>query len=203
MLLHIAVGDAERSDACAERIREVAGRHELAYLACWGQCGHGWAAAQRGQAGRAMAELVAATDRIRQLGVQVWFPLALSLLAEAAIAVGELDRAGRALDEALELCRVSIDRSQQPELLRLRGRLILARDRSARGAARAAFSDALALARHHGARAFALRAATDLAAVLRDDHPGDARALLDPVVRGFADLDDPNLAPARQLLAAL
>jgi hypothetical protein len=163
-------------------------------------------AARRGQAGRAIAELIAGTEGIKQIGVKVWLPYSLGMLAESAIAVGELDLAERTLDEALELCRTSVDRSQEPELLRLRGHLILGRDRSARTAARAAFADALALARRHGGHALALRAATDLAALLRDDHPADALAVLGPLCRGLAELadaDDPNLAPARGLLAAL
>jgi hypothetical protein len=102
------------------------------------------------------------------------------------------------------MCRTSVDCSEEPELLRLRGRLILGRDGSARDAARASFAESLALARQRGAHALALRAALDLAALLRDDRPDEAAAVLGPVCRELApDAGDPQLAAARELLAAL
>ncbi|HEX7840783.1 MAG TPA: tetratricopeptide repeat protein, partial [Kofleriaceae bacterium] len=205
MMLHVGAGDTARTRAVAERVHEIATRYEFPFLADFARCGRGWALARSGEAERAMADLGAGIDGIRQLGVQTWLPYCLGLLAETALALGDLDRAGRALDDALEICRTSIDRSHEPELLHLRGRLILARDPAAREPARAAFSEALALAQHHGGAALALRAATDLAALLRDDHrPGEAMAVLDPVYRGLApDPDEPHLAPTRQLLAEL
>jgi len=127
------------------------------------------------------------------------------LLVETAIGLGQLDHAERALDQAFEVCRTRVDASNEPELLCLRGHLILGRDRSAHAAARAAFTEALVIAQRDGAHGQALRAATDLAALLRDDHrPDEAIAVLGPVYRGFApDLDDPSFANARRLLAQL
>jgi serine/threonine protein kinase/tetratricopeptide (TPR) repeat protein len=205
MSLYIAAEDVARAEANAERFHELSVRHEFPYPALWARCGLGWALARRGQAERAIAELVAGTEGIRQIGIRVYFPYLLSLLADSAITLGRLDLAERALDEALEVCRTSVDCSEEPELLRLRGRLILGRDASAHAAAQAAFADSLAVAQRQGALASALRAATDLAALLRADHRSDeAMAVLAPMYRRFAsELDDPNLAAARQLMTEL
>lgn len=91
---------------------------------CFARCGRGWALARCGDAERAIADLSTGTGGIWQLGVQTWLPYCLGLHAESALALGDLDRAERALDDALEICRISIDRCQEPELLHLRGRLI-------------------------------------------------------------------------------
>ncbi|TMQ08447.1 MAG: hypothetical protein E6J91_33185 [Deltaproteobacteria bacterium] len=204
MMVQISVGDAARTEAIAERMFALAARYEFPYMICSAMGHRGWALARRGQAERAMADLIAAAEGSKRMGIKVWYPYFLSILADGAIAVGQLDRAGRALDEGLEVCRTSVDRGQEPELLRLRGKLILARDAAAHAGARAVLSEALAMAQQRGARTMALRIATDLAALLRDEHPAEAVAVLDPVCRGFAPgLDDRNLAAARRLLAEL
>ena len=205
MSLYIAAGDIARVEANAERILELSARYEFPYPAAWALCGRGWALARRGQAERAMADLVAGTEGIKQIGIKVWSPYVLGLLADSALVLGQHDRAEVAINEALEVCRTSVDCSDEPELLRLRGQLILGRDASAHAPARAAFADALAVAQRQGALASALRAATELAMLLRDDRqPDEAAAVLGPVCRGLAaELDDPNLAAARQLLAEL
>ncbi|HEY0475878.1 MAG TPA: protein kinase [Kofleriaceae bacterium] len=196
MSLHIAAGDIARVEANVERMLELCARYEFPYPAAWARCGRGWALARRGQADRAIAELVAGTEGIQRIGIKVWSPYCLGLLADSAITLGQFDRAERALDEGLEVCRTSVDCSDEPELLRLRGRLILGRDGSAHAPARAAFAEALAVARRQGALASALRAATELAAVLRDDDlAAEAGAVLGPVYRDFApELGDPGLA---------
>lgn len=214
MSLHIAAGDVARVEATADRILELCARYEFPYPAAWARCGRGWALARRGQAERAMAELVAGTEGIKQIGIKVWSPYVLGLLADSALLLGQHDRAERAIDEALEVCRASVDCSEEPELLRLRGQLILGRDGSAHAPARAAFADALEVAQRQGALASALRAATQLALLLREDRqPDEAAAVLGPVCRGLAavlddpddpnDPNDPNLAAARRLLAEL
>jgi serine/threonine protein kinase/tetratricopeptide (TPR) repeat protein len=205
MGLHIASNDVAGAEATAERMLELCARYEFVFLACSALCGRGWALSRRGQGERAIGELVRGTEGTRQIGVKVYFPYYLGLLADGATVLGDFDRAERALDEALEISRTSVDCGNEPELLRLRGQLILARDASARGPARAVLGDAVALARRRGALGLALRAAIDLARLLRDDGALDeAAAVLAPVCAGYAPgLDDPHLAAARQLLAEL
>jgi len=205
MSLYRYVGDVASMEATAERMLAITTRYEFPFLACSALCYRGWALARRGQAERAITDLVTGTKGSLQIGVKVLYPYCLGMYAEAAIGLGQLDRAAQALDEGLEVCRTSVDRGHEPELLRLSGRLILARDASARPAARAAFTDALATALRHGARTLALRAAIDLAQLLCDERlPHEAIAVLDPVYRGFTPgLEDPHLAAARALLAEL
>ena len=205
MTLHIAAGDLARTEASAERMLELSTRYNFPYPTCWARCGLGWVRARRGQAEHALDDLIAGNEGIKQIGIKVWYPYTLGLLADGAIAVGQFDQAERAIAEALELCRTSLGRSEEPELLRLRGQLLLARDGSARMPARDAFADALAVAQRHGDLASALRAATDLALLLHEDHlPDEAMAVLNPVYRDFAPAaGDPQVTAARELLAQL
>jgi tetratricopeptide (TPR) repeat protein len=203
MSMYIAAGDLARVEAISDRVQELCARHEFPYVALWTMCGRGWLAARRGQAERAISDLSTATDGLRQIGIKVWSPRCWSLYADSAIVLGQFDRAERVLDEALAMSRSCVDCSEEPELLRLQGRLILGRDGPA-PAARASFAGSLALARQRGAHAVALRAATDLAALLRDDHPDEAAAVLGPACRALApDAGDPQLAAARALLGEL
>jgi len=205
MMLHIAASDLARTEASAERMLELSTRYNFPYPICWARCGLGWVRARRGQAEHALDDLIAGNEGIKQIGIKVWYPYTLGLFADGAIAVGQFDQAERAIAEALEVCRTSLGRSNEPELLRLRGQLLLARDASAHMPARAAFADALAVAQRHGDLASALRAATDLAMLLHEDHlPDEAMAVLNPVYRDFAPAaGDPQVTAARELLAQL
>jgi predicted negative regulator of RcsB-dependent stress response len=129
-------------------------------------------------------------------------------LIEAALAAGQIDLGLRAVDEALALCRTTIDRMYEAEIVRLRGELWLRQgdgSRQAREAACTSFEEARALADALGAHTFVLRATTSLAVVLRDLGRGaEAAAALDAAIVRFPDsalpaVSDPDLELARHL----
>jgi hypothetical protein len=65
------------------------------------------------------------------------------------------------VEEGLQLTRTNLDRYYEPELLRIRGELLLQQQRTT--GVESSFSEALERARAHGARALELRVATSLA----------------------------------------
>lgn len=95
--------------------------------------------------------------------------------------------------------------SYLPELLRLKGSILLAMPEQRIEEAERCFLDSLDLSRAQGARAWELRTATDLAAHWAGQgRAKDARTLLWPVVEQFDEsLDTPDLKAARSLLAKL
>ena len=132
----------------------------------------------------------------------------------AAHAADVLISAGRAA-EAAEFVRagekVRIDteeRYYEPELLRLRGRLlergvtVEAADGPADATPEDLYRRALEAAEAQGAKLFSLRAANDLARLLQAQRRGaEADAALRPVYRWFTEgFDYPELAAARTLL---
>jgi len=115
-----------------------------------------------------------------------------------AEALSLLDEAERLIDEKGYTCFL-------PEILRLKGSLLLAMpERSVEDAERF-FMRSLELSRSQGARAWELRAATDLAAYwARQGRVENARDLLLPVFEHFTEnLDAPDIKAAQAVLATL
>ena len=126
----------------------------------------------------------------------------LSQLAEVLAAVGYLDEALAAAEEAVERASRNKNYWCLPEALRIRGGLLLLHPRGAVGEAEDHFRQALGLARQQGALSWELRAAMSLARLQNDQNrPIDATAVLRPVYdrfsEGFATAD---LKAAKELL---
>jgi hypothetical protein len=127
----------------------------------------------------------------------------LSEMAETLGRVGEIADGFAAIDEATERCERTEGHWMMPEVLRIRGELVLLQ--GAEGAAATAedhFRQALDLARQQGALSWELRAATSLARLWRDqDRPADAMALFQPVYNRFTEgFDTADLKAAKALL---
>jgi predicted ATPase/DNA-binding winged helix-turn-helix (wHTH) protein len=114
-----------------------------------------------------------------------------------AEALSLADETGRQVEEKGYTCYV-------PELLRLKGSILLAMPERRVEQAEKCFVESLKLSRAQGARAWELRTATDLAAYwAAQGRPEDGRALLLPVLEQFEEVDTPDLEAARNLLTTL
>jgi predicted ATPase len=125
------------------------------------------------------------------------------LLARAQARAGALDDALATLDRVLEHVRVARDPWYEPDLLRIRGELLLEKGKFE--AAERSFSAALGQARATAARVWELRAATSLARLWRDQgRRAEAHDLLAPVYGWFTEgFDTADLKDARALLDEL
>jgi predicted ATPase len=92
-----------------------------------------------------------------------------------------------------------------PELLRVKGHLLLAMPQPKVVDAETCLAQSLELSRRQGTRAFELRAAVDLATLLADRGERErARELLQPVYEEFTEgFDMADLKAAEKLLADL
>ena len=91
-----------------------------------------------------------------------------------------------------------------PELLRVKGGLLLVDAAAGADEAETCLMQSLELSRRQGARAWELRAATDLAALLAGKGAERGRALLQPVFEQFVEgLDTADLKAASNLLSTL
>jgi hypothetical protein len=97
------------------------------------------------------------------------------------------------------------DLAYKPELLRLKGKALLALLPASSDKAGSFLQQTLAPSRRQGARAWGLRSATDLAALWADrGEPAKALALLRPALALFDDgMQTAGLAAAASLLSAL
>jgi hypothetical protein len=109
------------------------------------------------------------------------------------------------IDETARLVEANGDVTYMPELLRVKGNLLLAMPRSNVKDAEMCFVQSLEWSRRQTARAWELRTAVDLAALLGDQkRTANARSLLQPVFAQFVEgSETADLKAAERLLATL
>jgi adenylate cyclase len=108
------------------------------------------------------------------------------------------------LDKAESLATANGELGTQAELLRIRGKLLLAAGEEA-PAAQACFQRALDIARQQGARSWELRAATSMARLWKSQgRIENARSLLAKIYGWFSEgFETADLVEAKALLASL
>jgi len=157
-------GRLDRAEAAIAALRD---NLSIRNTVVWGRLTRFFAAAlalARDQDG-ALPEMAASLDDLLQTGVVTRAPMYLAMLADALLADGQVDAAQARLDDATARLELYRERWCRAELLRLQGRIHLARGHPA--AAEACFTDAVAEAATQGALTFERRAARDLAALQR------------------------------------
>jgi predicted ATPase len=147
-----------------------------------------------------------ALAELRRTGYGLFLGLWHALFAECLEKQGNTDEALTALEAAVvHFERRGSDAIWEPEAHRLRGDLLLRRNRSAPDQAEASYRRAIERARSQEARSWELRAAASLARLWRDQgKPAEARALLAPIYGWFTEgFDTADLKEAEALLDEL
>jgi predicted ATPase len=116
-----------------------------------------------------------------------------------------LTEAIKVINETIQRVETNGDAAYMPELLRVKGRLLLSKSQSNAAEAESSFMQSLELSRRQGARAWELRTATDLAALFASQGRSErGRALLQPVFEQFVEgSHTADLKAAERLLATL
>ena len=203
--LFLWTGDLESADKHADSLVAHAGSHDLGPHLVLGRAFKGDLAIRRGDAGGGVETL---QDCLRQLHAAPYelltTPLNISLVQGLA-ASGRLGEALSLLEETLRAVEAGGDLCYLPELLRVKGNLLLAEARSSAEEAEACYRRSLDLSRRQGARGWELRGASDLAALLASrGQPEAGRALLQPIFGLFLEgAETVDLQVAGRLLAAL
>ena len=146
---------------------------------------------------RALADMQAASQKHLMLTVtSCW-------LAEGLVALGQTDEALVIIDEAIAHSPSGEESWMAPELLRVRGVVLLAQQSMAE--AERSLLHSLALARHQGARGWELRTATTLAQhYATQERDAEARDMLASIHRQFTEgFGTPDLLKAQKLLDEL
>ncbi len=155
-----------------------------------------WAIAMQGNADEGTKRIATAVAAWKAMGADNLLPWFLALLAEAALAAGNLAEAGPAVDESLRLLDRTGERWWEAETHRVRGELLWRRAPSDPSSAEAALQCALDVARAQGAALWELRASTSLARLFRATGRGhEAESLLRRALSRITDADD--IADAR------
>ena len=132
-------------------------------------------------------------------------PSLYCLLAELQADARGPESALGSIDQGLAIADETGEHFTDPYLHRLRGNLLLKRNRSDPAPAEEAFKVAIAVAKAQGARSYELLASLPLAKLYQStDRPADAHAVLAPALEGFAPTSEmPEIAEAMSLSARL
>jgi class 3 adenylate cyclase/predicted ATPase len=197
-------GDAAGVLGHAAVVRRLAEEQAIPFWAGRAAVLEGWALGREGSPEAGVAAILRALDALLSIGVRLFRPYHLALLADMEGRAGLYDAASARVDEALREVEDTGERWYEAELHRLRGELALRQGCDA-SAAEPVFRTALRIARRQAARTWELRAAVSLARLWAGE--GDRQRavdLLSPVYASFTEgFDRPDLRDARALLDAL
>jgi predicted ATPase len=202
-LIAVWIGDVAASDRFAAMLAEYAERHTLGVWRTYSSAMRGRVLAQNGAAPEGIALLRAALHDLRDTPHDIRFQLYLVWLAEALWIAGQFNDALDAIDQTLERAQRTEERWYLPELLRIRGELLIRQgDPDAIAAARQHFAEALHWAREQNARSWELRTAISVARA--PSGGSDARTFVRSVLSGFSEgFETADLRAARRLLSEL
>jgi predicted ATPase/DNA-binding winged helix-turn-helix (wHTH) protein len=182
-------GDLDAAERYGEVLFEHTERHEIRLWRLWAGCFKGMVMAQRGNIDAGLRLLQSEIDRA---GDARFLPRFLPALGELAACLGQanqIEKGLEAVDEALARCKARQEQWYVPELLRIKGELML-KDPQHQSASSAeqCFVEALKLARQQGALFWELRNALSLARLrVGQDRSIDARHILEPVYGAFTE----------------
>jgi predicted ATPase len=194
--------DRQGAQAQAEALLALAAEQDLPLWLAGGAILHGWSLADRGERVVGIRELRQGLAAWRATGAEHLVPYFLALLAEACAAAGRPAEGLRAVEEGLAQAERTGERWCEPELLRLRGELLLLRAPRHRAAAEASLHRARAVASRQQARLWELRAAASLARLWAGRDGTRVQRILAPAHDWFTEgTAIPDLLEARALLA--
>ena len=126
-------------------------------------------------------------------------------LVQGLVAIGEYGEGLAVVDETIGRVQANGDLVHMPEVLRVKGNVLLSLPRRRPHDAETCFVQALDWSCRQGARSWELRTAVDLAALWADQGQRDrVQGLLQPILGQFGEgLDLPDLKAARHLLTTL
>jgi predicted ATPase/DNA-binding winged helix-turn-helix (wHTH) protein len=202
----IMSGDFATGEQRVAQLIDVATANNFRQYVQAGRCFQGMLLIKRGEHDAGTALLRDALDDCSTTGWTAFFPEFLGVLAAGLGGLGQIDAGLDTIAQALAWAERGGERWYVPELLRVKGELLLRlpADRSA-ASAEECLNEALTLARQQGALSWELRAAASLARMKAGrDSRDEARETLAPVyakfTEGFATAD---LRAARALLESL
>ncbi|HJZ20514.1 MAG TPA: hypothetical protein VJ226_06125 [Bradyrhizobium sp.] len=182
-------GDFDAAERYGEILFAHTERHAIRLWRLWVGCFKGMVMAKRGDIDAGLALLRSEIDRAGDARLLPRFLLPLGELAAALGEANEIEKGLAAVDEALGRCTARQEQWYVPELLRIKGELILKDPQHHRtSSAERCFSEALKLAKQQGAIFWELRNALSLARLrVRQDRKRDARQILAPVYGAFTE----------------
>jgi adenylate cyclase len=195
-------GDPEAVRRTAKIPVELGREHGMALYLAFGEVHSNWARARLGDRQSGMTGLREAIAAYLGQGNKLYAPLFQGLLAELEVEGDAADGALGRIDEALALANETGEHWTDALLHRIRGAILLKRERANMAPAEEAFLAAITVAQAQKARSFELQAALALAKLYQSTaRPVEAHAILAPALEGFTPTPEmPEVAEAQALM---
>jgi predicted ATPase len=202
----LMTGDMVVADSAVASMNDLAARLDAALWKILGSFWEGKLLVERREFARGSALLQKALDKCDQTGWRICNAEFLGVLAQGLAGLGQLDTALITVDKALARAEQSGERYSIPELLRIKGEVLLQQATNAgQSAGEDCLLDAIAAAREQGALFWELRAALSLARLRTNQNRQDeANQILGPVYDQFTEgFEAADLKQAKSLLEQL
>jgi len=198
----LLLSDENACQAVASELYPIAERNKFPWSLAYMALLRGWLSSQQENRDAGIEQMLKAVENPVHAMMR---PMILTLIAEQQLRAAHLDAAIVTLDRAMNDVQVRHVRFYEPEIIRLRGEILLAQASGNAAKAEAAFRQAMTVASEQSCRAIELRAAVSLTRLLSNsDRKAEAYDLLRSVygwfTEGFGTLD---LKEAKALLDEL
>ena len=167
---------------------------------------HGWVRVLRGEAEAGIRQAEAALETLKSVPSRRFhLPIRIAIVGRAKAAAGDIEGALALFGAALEAASVTGERWYEPELLRFKAEMLLARAEQHATEAEQCLATAIAIAQKQEAKFWEVRSAAALARLwAQQGRRAQARDLLAPVYGWFTEGGNrPDLQEAKKLLAEL
>jgi predicted ATPase/DNA-binding winged helix-turn-helix (wHTH) protein len=202
----LMTGDLVTAEWAVTMLIDVATSRNAPFWGISGRCLRGKLLVMRGEFAAGSALLRAELDACERTGWPIWYPEFMGVLTEGLIGLGRIPEALVTIDQALASADRGGERYYYPELLRIKGEVLLrqATDQSVQ-AAEESFNQAAVLAREQEALFWELRIALSLARLrVTQGRDGEAREILLPVYDRFTEgFETADMRAARAMLDEL
>jgi tetratricopeptide (TPR) repeat protein len=198
-------GDLQSAEEHIDWLIASSESHSLAPYLAVGRGFQGELAIRRGDAKDGVDSLLGSLQKLHAMPYELLTtPLNIALVQGLA-ATGRFTEAMALIDDTIRQVETNGDVCYLPELMRVKGDVLLSMPQPSVDGAESCFMQSLELSRRQGARAWELRTAIDLAALLAGQRRTEpARALLQPVFAQFVEgADTADLKAAERLLGTL
>jgi predicted ATPase len=199
------IGDLDVAEELADWFISRARSHAFAPYIHIGNAFKGELAIRRGDVEAGVEMLRSRLEKLHAARYELFTTRFHIILADGLAASRRFADAVALVDETAHLIDANGYTSYLPELLRLKGSILLAASDLSAAEAEASFIQSLELSCAQGSRAWEVRTATDLASLWAGQgRTAEARALLQPVFERFTEgRDTPDLKSAEAVLARL
>ncbi|AMA60669.1 ATP-binding protein [Bradyrhizobium sp. CCGE-LA001] len=181
-------GDLDGAEESIDRFIALAEARSMGPYLAVGRGVKGELAIRRGEAADGVETIKSCLRELHDSGYELLTTTFNIAMVQGLLALGQTEQSACLIDDAIRLVERSGDHLYMPELLRMKGRVLLLLPEPGADQAEARFMQSLDLSRRQGAKAWEMRAAIDLAALFAErGQREEAKRLLRSALEGLSE----------------